>query len=272
MRSGNPWSIASVLIALVVTEPVSAQPTIGLDVETLSKYVWRGVSLTNRPVIQPALSLTFGLGSASLSLGGWANIEPLRYDGENDISEGGGAAALDVTEVDWWADISRSFGSATLTAGATAYRYPNDAGLMSSSSTVELYGILELEAPAFVTTLSVYNDVDKVRGLYLEGGVSRSVSVTSSFEMTLAAIAGWSAGQAVDSDETANFETNGLSHVEFSASTVLEYGQLSLEPQLHFALNYDAATRYVSPREPDRGHHLWFGVSIGWSKELSGAR
>ena len=143
-RFGTLLGIAALL---GVVTPAAAQTSFGWDVALYSKYVWRGLSLTNKPVIQPDLWVAVPVGGAAITVGGWANIEPVKYDGANDISEGGGAAGPDLTEFDWWADISKTVGLATITVGATGYIYPNDFGLTKGANTIEIYGKLGIDVP-----------------------------------------------------------------------------------------------------------------------------
>jgi hypothetical protein len=73
--------------ALTGAAPAHAQATLGADLDLFSSYVWRGLALTNKPVAQPALYLTFPVGNAEVIAGGWANIELGQYDGADDLSE-----------------------------------------------------------------------------------------------------------------------------------------------------------------------------------------
>ncbi|MBA3522350.1 MAG: hypothetical protein H0T90_07615 [Gemmatimonadales bacterium] len=98
--------------------PVQAQAEVGADLGLFSAYVWRGVSLTNKPVAQPAVYLTIPAGNASVALGGWANVELGRYDDPlDDFSQSGGVSSFDLSEFDPYAEISFPVGIATLTGG-----------------------------------------------------------------------------------------------------------------------------------------------------------
>src|SRR5262249_36768855 len=113
----------------VLSAPAAAQTTFGWDAAVFSSYVWRGLTYTNKPVLQPDVYLTFPLGSASFTAGGWANIDIGKYDNaSNDLSESGGSSAFNLAEFDWWGEFGFSAGRATLTAGATGYLFPNDVG------------------------------------------------------------------------------------------------------------------------------------------------
>jgi hypothetical protein len=128
-----------------VAEPAAAQATIGWDASLFSSYVWRGVTYTNKPVLQPDLYVTIPLGKASFTAGGWANIDIGKYDGSTDLS--GRAAVGLLAEFDWWGEIGIPAGKATLTAGATGYIFPNDAGFTSDANTIEIYGKVALDVP-----------------------------------------------------------------------------------------------------------------------------
>jgi len=108
--------------ALLGAMPVQAQATFGVDLDLFSSYVWRGLSLTNKPVAQPALWVSFPAGNASITVGGWANVDLGQYDDlADDISESGGSSALNLAEFNPYAEVSFPVGRATLTGGATGY-------------------------------------------------------------------------------------------------------------------------------------------------------
>src|SRR5512147_1034469 len=117
---------ASIAALVAATETAQAQTTLGWDAAVFSSYVWRGVTYTNKPVLQPDLYVTFPLGNASFTAGGWANIDIGKYDdADNDISESGVTSAFNLAEFDWWGEFGIPVGKATLTAGATGYYFPN---------------------------------------------------------------------------------------------------------------------------------------------------
>ncbi|MGZ8397717.1 MAG: TorF family putative porin [Gemmatimonadales bacterium] len=267
---------AFVLIgALAGAAPGHAQATFGVDLDVFSSYVWRGLSLTNKPVAQPAVWVSFPAGSASITAGGWASIDLGKYDNGSDISESGGTSAFNFAEFDPYAEVSFAVGKATLTGGATAYIYPNDAGLTSDANTVEIYGKVGLDAP-LAPELSIYYDVDKIKGAYIEAGVSHSLAASEKVSIDLGAAAGFSAGQGIPddplSDESFNFADDGLTHIDLSAGVPFTAGVFSITPVLHFVINVDDATKITKfddaglvPNSKDV--KLWGGVSFSWSNE-----
>ena len=253
-----------------------AQTEIGAQLDLFSSYVWRGVTLTNKPVAQPDLWVSFPAGTASITAGGWANIDIGKYDDpENDISESGGLSAFNLAEFNPYAEVSFAAGKATLTGGIVGYIYPNDTdnGLNSDFNTWELYGKVGLDTP-LAPELSLYYDIDKVNGAYLEGAVSHSLPVGENHSVDLGAVVGFSLGQ--DFDETAppdeadfaNFDDNGLTHLDFSAGLPLTAGVFSITPLVHFQISVDDATKFHSPSSDGSDVKLWGGVSIGWSNAV----
>ena len=263
--------------ALVCALPARAQTTVGADLGLFSSYTWRGLSLTNKPVAQPDLYVTFPAGKASVTLGGWANIDLGQYDNASkDISESGGSSAFNFAEFDPWAEIGYTVGKATLTGGATAYIYPNDVGLTSDFNTVEVYGKAAFDVP-LNPKISVWYDVDKVKGAYIEGSVSHPVPLSEKVSLNLGAMTGFSAGQGSDPDangvpqaEFFNFVDDGFAHADFSVGLPLTAGIFSITPVLHLHYCSDENTKITSPTTTSDAK-LWGGVTISWSKALGEA-
>jgi hypothetical protein len=284
MKRANVLGAALVVAGLVATAvPAAAQVTVGADVGLFSDYVWRGISYTNKFVIQPDAYLTFPTGPATFTAGGWFNIEPGKYDGGSDISEGGGESSFDVAEFDWWGEFNYPVQKANLTLGATGYIFPNDAGFTKDFNTVEIYGKVALSVP-LSPKLAAWYDVDKVKGLYVEGSVSHSIQPKDQpFSVVLGALAGFNAGQDADLDANGdpqadfyNFQDGGFTHLDLSAAVPFSAGPLSISPAVHVVITGDEFTKFTK-RDPNTGElnskdvKVWFGGTISWSKALGEA-
>ena len=128
MKAANLLRATALGILLAAPARVAqAQTEVGAQLDLFSSYVWRGVTLTNKPVAQPDLWVSFPAGNASITVGGWANIDIGKYDDpENDISESGGLSAFNFAEFNPYAEVGFGTGKATLTGGIVGYIYPND--------------------------------------------------------------------------------------------------------------------------------------------------
>lgn len=269
---------ASIVALAAAAQPAAAQATIGWDASLFSSYVWRGLSYTNKPVLEPDLYLTIPLGKASFTAGGWANIDIGKYDNaKTDFSESGGASAFNLAEFDWWGEFGVPAGKATLTAGATGYLFPNKASscvvgpcFTKEINTIEVYGKVALDVP-LSPKVSAYYDVDKVKGLYVEGSISHGFPVGPK-SLTLGALAGWTGGQEVGSDKSANFADKGLTHVDLSASMGFSAGSLSITPSIHGVITGDDFTKATKPNALDTGFKIWGGITLAWSKGLGASK
>jgi len=265
---------AALLVAGVAAAPTtaSAQAEIGAQVDLFSSYVWRGLSLTNKPVVQPSAYLAFPAGSASVTVGGWASIDIGEYDDpDDDISEGGGVGSFNLTEFNPYAEVAFPAGKATITGGVVGYIYPNDFGLTDEANTWEVYGKVGFDVP-LAPEISVYYDIDKINGAYIQGAVGHTLPLNEKLGLELGGLVGFSAGQGVpdSGDDSWNFSDDGLTHVDLSAGLPLTAGMFSITPAVHFQVSGDDFTKITSPTD-DSDVKLWGGVSIGWAKTLGEA-
>jgi hypothetical protein len=261
---------AAALIAIAPGRPALAQATVGADLGLFSGYVWRGISVTNRPVGQPNAYVAFPAGAASVTVGGWANVDLGRYNDTDDFSQSGGVSSFNLSEFDPWAEVSVPAGKATLTGGVVGYVFPNDFGATEDLNTWEVYGKVGLAVP-LSPKLAVYYDVDKVNGAYLEGTIGHSVPL-GSLSLNLGALAGFSAGQAeaTDPGELNNFVENGFTHLDLSAGVPFSAGIFSITPVVHFLVNGDQITKFTSPGD-ENDVKLWGGLTVSWSRALGAA-
>lgn len=264
-----------VLAALSAPAAAGGQVVLTSDAGGFNAYVWRGVTLTNQVVLQPDAYLTIPAGGGSAVVGVWGNIDAGRYDDPaNDLSEGGGTSGFNATEVDVWAEYSHGLGpKLTGTLGSVLYLFPNESGLTNElNRTVELYGKLQVAAP-LSPKLAAWYDVDKVKGLYLEGSVAQTLGGIKGFPITLGALAGFSASQGINADEPteiANFANNTLTHVDLGATGALSVGPLVVSPTVHFLILNDDFARITKPAV-SKDAKAWAGISLSWSKALTGA-
>jgi uncharacterized protein Gcw-chp len=277
MKRANVLGVALVVASALATAPVTAQ-TVGADLGLYSSYVWRGLSLTNKPVAQPDVYVTFPAGKASLTLAGWANIDLGKYDDpNNDISESGGLSSFNFAEFDPYAEISYPVGKASLTGGITGYFYPNDAGLTSDFNTWEVYGKVSFDEVPLSPKLSVWYDIDKIDGLYAEAAISHSLAAGKDHTLDLGATAGFNSGQDANLDangnpqaEFFNFQDNGFTHLDLSAGFPITAGAFSITPVFHFLINGDEFVKVTSPTKSS-DTKIWGGVTISWSKGYGAA-
>ena len=254
----------ALLSSLGLAGTARAQASVSAEVALNSQYVWRGVTSTNRFVIQPDLSISAPVRALTFTLGAWANIEPARYDSPGDISSLGGLPGPLVTQSELYAELSGAAFGIDAALGAQVYLYPhvND---LADYNTTELYATASVES--FVSpSLTVAYDVARIRGAYMEAGLARAITGERRGTVTLNVAAGFSAGQAEDprGRDLAYFERDGLTHVDASATATLQLGRFTLMPEAHVVVAYDPLATVTAP-DVSRRTKLWFGTTVSWS-------
>ncbi len=162
-RRGGRRRVTAMLLAAIVlgilSSGASAEETKGFsvsgDITVASKYVWRGLILTDEQVLQPSLTVA----RKGLSLNLWANT---------DLTDINGTSG-EINELDYTIDYSFSLDKADFSVGLIQYTFPHT----GFEPTTEIYasaGLSVLLSPA----VSVYYDADEVGGLYGTFGVSHS--------------------------------------------------------------------------------------------------
>ena len=255
---------AAAAVLIVVSTSARAQHTVNAEVGFNSDFVWRGVTSTNRLVIQPDLSLSVPVRGSAFTVGVWGNIEPRRYDGARDLSSLNGLPGPLVTQSELYANFSRTIGRVDALLGTEIYLYPHVANL-NDFNTVEVLATLTVDA--FLSPMvNVSYDVGRIRGAYIETGLTRAVTDEQRGELTLGVLAGFSAGQATDPRERdmAYFERNGLTHVDASASATFTRGRVAISPELHVIYAHDALATVTEP-DVTRRAKLWFGTTLSWT-------
>ncbi|MCP5118832.1 MAG: hypothetical protein GY953_49095, partial [bacterium] len=132
------------------------RPEFSADAAFFSQYNWRGLVVTDGPVLQPALTMTYAGFSANV----WGNLD---LDDANDL-------AGKFNEVDLTFSYSRSAGKAELSAGVINYIFPN----IPADATTEIFGAIGFDVP-LNPSFGAYFDVDEVDGTYLTADVSHTV-------------------------------------------------------------------------------------------------
>jgi hypothetical protein len=264
--------VLTILLVTVLSAspaPVRAQVSAGADVGLFSAYVWRGLTLTNKFVIEPELYIS----AYGFTGGFWFNIEPAEYNDPNDISQSGGIRS-GLAETDPYLEYSHDFGQATTTLGWTGYWYHEDNGTINNeSNTNEIYGSVSINELAVTPTVFVAYDWDEIKGTYIEPSLTYAWDASEYVSVEFGALAGFSAGMGIneeDENESSNFEGDGLTHVDLSVSPSYTVGSFSITPTLHFQINDDEFTKITGNDEDNLDHDTkwWGGVTLSWAMDF----
>lgn len=188
IRAGRiPWILVTAIalgVAAGASAEEAARPSVGADISVISKYVWRGLILTDDPVLQPSLTVEY----KGLGLNVWANT---------DLTDVNGTPG-ETNELDYTLDYTFSVKKVTLGVGVIQYTFPHT----DFEPTTELYGTAALDV-LLAPTVKIYWDVDEVGGVYGTVGIGHSFplrevkGITPSLDLSGSlgyATSGWNEG------------------------------------------------------------------------------
>lgn len=141
------------------------------EMRLLSHYVWRGITLTDDPVLQPSVTIDHENG---LSFAAWGNVD---LGDDNDTP-------WQVNETRLAVDYARRLGRVELAAGAVEYLFPNT----SFPGTREVYLRAGVEA-ALSPRLELHYDVDELEGGYLRLALAWRRELSPAWRLALEASA-----------------------------------------------------------------------------------
>ena len=197
-------------------QELSFKNTLSGDVALLNKYVWRGILLTDGPVLQPAVTFSTG----HIKFNTWANV---------DLDQANGQAS-DINELDYTLDYTFSFSSHSLCLGSITYTFPNT----KFDATTEVFLQFATEA-ALSPTLTVYRDLDEADGTYLSFGAGYEFPLKAwNTDLEISAAFGW--GSANHNRFYYGVAGGAVTDLSLTASLPLSFSNsFSLTPAVGYA-------------------------------------
>jgi hypothetical protein len=178
-----PDSVALVVIALtgLLASGVALPLSAGLEADFVSRYVWRGLALSDGPVLQPSVWVSF----AGITLTPWANVA-FHAD----------SARTGLNELDLTLDYSQDILNLTVNPSLSVYLYPNQA---DAAPTGEL--ALALSYPVGPVSIISDHSVDLIAtpGAYFgDAGLSFENELAPNVSVEASARAGWASARFND--------------------------------------------------------------------------
>jgi uncharacterized protein (TIGR02001 family) len=199
-----------------------------------SKYMWRGYTIDQDPVVQPG----FSLAAKGFTVSYWSNMAIANRD----------ASTLS-NEVDMTVSYTLPLGPVALTLGHVSYNYT---GILSD--TKEVFAGLALNNLPVAVAVSAYSDYDAIVGNYVSLDLSKDLPVTSDITATIAGHYGqyFSYG-TID---------NGSDYALSMKCGVPLTSVVSLTPSITYAAPAgDLADEAIGNQKSG----LWGGFSLGYS-------
>lgn len=223
------------------------RPSATVEVGTYSQYIWRGMVITDGPVLQSSSTIDY----RGYHLNVFTNTDL------DSVNQRRGK----VSELDFDAGYSRTFEKATVSAGLIHYTFPNT----SVPSTTELYGGVGLAGPLH-PSFKVYVDVGAIDGAYATFDVSHTLvlprlrpNITWAAELS----AGLGAGTSGYNTGYFGVSRTGLVDVHPGLALPIAFGKrLRITPRVGYAAVVDSALRKSLVA---RAHGFYYGLSLAYT-------
>jgi hypothetical protein len=227
--------------------------SVGASADFLSKYVWRGQNLVDDWVLQPGAYVGYKGITASF----WGNLDLTDENGHQG----------EFSEIDLTLDYSGKVPGTDLVSyslGVINYDFPVSGG---SDDTWEIYwgfGLDVLASPS----LTVYHDVDEVKGTYVSFGLGHSfenlikLDLGVGLGLDLSASIGW--GSASYNKSYWGPDKSALNDLVLSAAFPLEVAGFTITPSVNYVTLMSDDIR--SPNTYGKNDMWVAGVSL--SKEF----
>ena len=207
-----------------------------------SKYLWRGITCSGAPVLQPSLSASYG----QLSFNLWGN---LNLESNNDYD-------FELNEVDYTLCYQYSTGPVDFSLGSILYTFPN----IGDGSTAELFAGVGF--PMLLnSSVTLYQDVDEAEGTYVSLAVAPSIPLdnwNTSLDISLSVGFGSSKHNAFYYGSSGGGATDIL--VGFGMPFKLS-GRTAITPQIAFTGLLDKSIRDIQADDSA----ILLGVSVSTS-------
>jgi hypothetical protein len=183
------------LVSLVSTGcivPKDAKPTVGIGTTLATRFVHRGMTLVDNPVLQTRL------GAQLPTVSG----DTIRVDVEGNIdlrNNTGGAWFPDghagrFTQIEALASYARRFGDVELRAGIHNYTLPNGLEFANGErgGTSEVFLLASAEVLEATPYAAIHYDFDEVRGAYYRAGITEGFAIAEGLSLNLDGSLGYS--------------------------------------------------------------------------------
>ena len=230
---------------------------VSFDVTTdfYSKYIWRGQNINDDYAFQPGISMTVD----KFTLGIWGSLDLTDYTGNNG----------EFIEYDYYADYTTTVADGIdLSVGVINYYFP------SGEDTTEVYWGFAFDLP-LSPSVTVYHDVDDVKGTYVSVGVGHSVEKIAELcpqtpiAMEISASLGWGSESYNKAYWGAPATESALNDLAISVAFPFEMVGWTISPSLNYVTLLDSDVRksdtFKTSSHTQDSDYFFTGISLSTS-------
>jgi len=252
MRKSN-YLVVCLCVFLCGTQAAIAEDKIDFEItaDYFGKYIWRGQNLSDDPVFQPGLSASYKGLTAAI----WGSLET------TSINDNSG----EFTEWDYSLDYSGDFPELKgvgYSVGLINYHFPSVAG-----DTTEFYWGLNFDLP-LSPSITVYHDIDEVKGTYASFGLSHSVDkiaeLTPDMPVGMEISASLGFGGSSYNESYWGVKKDKLNDLAISISFPTEIAGWTLSPSLNYVTLLSDSIR-ASDSFSSESDYFFVGISLSKS-------
>jgi uncharacterized protein (TIGR02001 family) len=245
---------AMMMMAAALAAGVVCAASVDTDIGVASKYIWRGMTLDDQPVVQGGVTVSHENG---LYANVWGNYS-LSGDYAQDVF--GGSDGLN--EVDYTVGFAGTAGVLDYDVGYIYYTFPNT----TFESTSEIYAGLALNNLPVTPSIYAYYDIDEAKGFYVVADLNYSKDLSEALSMEVGASLAW-ASSNFNEFYYGGRDSASISDVKFY--TGLSYAlsdSVSLSGSLAYSFFPDGAARDAAKASyNDEEANLFGSVSVSYS-------
>ena len=249
--------------------PADAKPQVGVGAQVATRFVHRGMTLVDAPVLQPKLAValpTHAAGTMGLEIDG--NMDLRNDTGDAWFPDGHAGRFTQIETVAAW---QRQFGPVAVRTGVHNYTLPNGLEFISSKASTErgstseafvLASINVLEATPY---LALHYDFDEVRGGYYRGGIREGIPLGGAWSLLLDGSLGY-ASEAQAAWMYGTRGQSGLADLRGEAVVNWQYdARTALRAGLHGSLIVDDGIDDWFAEIGIDSDPIWFTLGVAWS-------
>ena len=246
-------SLAVLLLTVVSGSAVfgeeSNELSFELGADFYSKYIWRGIVVTDDYAFQPSINVSYG----GLTAGVWGNVDMTSYTGNSG----------EFTEVDYTLDYSGQMPGlekVSYSVGLINYHFPSVVG-----DTTEIYWGLGLDIP-LSPSVTVYHDIDEIDGTYASFAIGHDFGTIAELAEDMPVGMDFSASVGIgDSDYNNGYwgtDDTAANDLLLSVSFPFELAGFTVSPSLNYISIMDGGIRDA---DGDSSDYFVTGISLSMS-------
>lgn len=263
-RAVGSLCLVSVLFAGCIV-PKDAKPTVAMGATFATKFVHRGITLVDNPVVQPRLGIALPTSSGdTIRVDVEANMDLRNNTGGAWFPDGHAGRFSQIEAV---ASYQKRIGDFDLRAGVHNYNLPNGLEFANGErgATSEVFLLASTTLLDATPYVSLHYDFDEVRGGYYRGGIREGIPLGGAWSLALDG----SLGYVSEAQAAWMYGTTGQAGLaDLRGEAVVNWqcdARTALRAGLHGSLIVDNGIDDWFAQIGIDSDPIWFTLGVAWT-------